>query len=43
MLKDNLSQFWLQIQENLFPWLQEEIGVLNEINNNSSVYWKYCR
>jgi len=30
MLRDNLSQVWLQIQENLFPWLQEEIGALNE-------------
>jgi transposase len=30
MLRDNLSQIWLQIQENLFPWLAEEIGELNE-------------
>ena len=30
MLRDNLSQIWLQIQDNLFPWLSEEIGALNE-------------
>jgi len=30
MLRDNLSQIWFQIQENLFPWLNEEIGQLNE-------------
>ncbi len=30
MLRDNLSQIWLQIQGNLFPWISEEIGILNE-------------
>jgi len=30
MLRDNLSQIWLQIQGNLFPWIAEEIGILNE-------------
>jgi len=30
MLRENISQVWLQIQGNLFPWLSEEIGELNE-------------
>jgi len=30
MLRDNLSQVWLQIQENLFPWLEEGLGELSE-------------
>jgi len=29
-LKDTLSQYWLTIQGNLFPWLKEELGELTE-------------
>ena len=29
-LRDTLSQYWLGIQSNLFPWLSEELGVLTE-------------
>jgi hypothetical protein len=27
-LKETLSQYWLKIQSNLFPWLKEELGEL---------------
>jgi len=27
-LKETLSNYWLTIQSNLFPWLQEEVGEL---------------
>jgi hypothetical protein len=27
-LKETLSQYWLAIQGNLFPWLKEELGFL---------------
>ena len=30
MLRDTLAQKWEQIQGSLFPWLVEEIGELNE-------------
>jgi len=29
-LKDTLSQYWLTIQSNLFPWLKEELGEATE-------------
>ena len=29
-LKETLSQYWHHIQGNLFPWLQEELGLLNK-------------
>lgn len=29
-LKETLSNYWLTIQSNLFPWLQEEVGDLTE-------------
>lgn len=29
-LKEKLSQYWHNIQGNLFPWLQEELGPLSE-------------
>lgn len=29
-LLENLSQYWRNIQRNLFPWLEEEIGELTE-------------
>jgi hypothetical protein len=29
-LKDTLSQYWLTIQNNLFPWLKEELGDATE-------------
>ena len=29
-LRDSLSMYWLTIQENLFPWLEEELGPLTE-------------
>ena len=28
-LPDNLSKYWLTIQRNLFPWLEEELGQLS--------------
>lgn len=27
-LRDTLSQYWLNIQSSLFPWLTEELGPL---------------
>ena len=30
MLRDTLAQKWEQIQGSLFPWLTEEIGEINE-------------
>lgn len=30
MLRDTLAQKWEQIQGSLFPWLVEEIGEINE-------------
>lgn len=30
-LRDRLSQYWLNIQGSLFPWLQEELGELTEL------------
>ena len=29
-LRDQLSQYWQNIQGNLFPWLREELGELTE-------------
>lgn len=29
-LKDSLSQYWLNIQGSLFPWLKEELGELSD-------------
>ena len=29
-LRDSLAQYWLNIQESLFPWLTEELGELSE-------------
>ena len=29
-LRDSLSMYWLTIQGNLFPWLEEELGPLTE-------------
>jgi hypothetical protein len=29
-LRETLSQYWLDIQSNLFPWLPEELGALTE-------------
>ena len=29
-LRDTLSMYWLTIQGNLFPWLEEELGPLTE-------------
>jgi Transposase DDE domain/Transposase domain (DUF772) len=29
-LIENLSHYWLKIQKNLFPWLEEELGELTE-------------
>ncbi len=29
-LKETLSNYWLTIQSNLFPWLQEEVGELTQ-------------
>ena len=29
-LRDTLSMHWLSVQENLFPWLEEELGPLTE-------------
>ncbi len=29
-LRDTLSMYWLTIQGNLFPWLEEEIGSLTK-------------
>ena len=29
-LIDSLSMYWLNIQGNLFPWLEEELGPLTE-------------
>lgn len=29
LLLDNLSKYWLTIQSNLFPWLEEELGELS--------------
>ena len=29
-LRDSLAQYWLNIQESLFPWLKEELGELTE-------------
>ncbi len=29
-LRETLSQYWLNIQESLFPWLREELGELTE-------------
>jgi hypothetical protein len=29
-LRETLSQYWLTIQSNLFPWLSEELGPLTE-------------
>ena len=29
-LRESLSQCWLTIQSNLFPWLAEELGPLTE-------------
>jgi hypothetical protein len=29
-LKETLSNYWLTIQGNLFPWLKEEVGDLTE-------------
>jgi hypothetical protein len=29
-LRESLSQYWLNIQASLFPWLQEELGELTE-------------
>ena len=29
-LKETLSQYWHNIQQNLFPWLAEELGPLSE-------------
>jgi hypothetical protein len=30
LLRDSLSMYWLSIQGNLFPWLEEELGPLTE-------------
>lgn len=30
LIGGTLSQFWLSIQEKLFPWLEEELGELNQ-------------
>ena len=30
-LRDTLSQYWLNIQGSLFPWLKEELGELTEL------------
>ena len=29
-LRESLSQYWLNIQGSLFPWLKEELGELTE-------------
>jgi hypothetical protein len=29
LLLDNLSKYWMTIQSNLFPWLEEELGQLS--------------
>jgi hypothetical protein len=29
-LRESLAQYWLAIQESLFPWLKEELGELTE-------------
>jgi hypothetical protein len=29
-LRETLSQYWLDIQGSLFPWLKEELGELTE-------------
>ncbi len=29
-LRDTLSQYWLNIQGSLFPWIKEELGKLTE-------------
>ena len=36
-LRETLSQYWLDIQGSLFPWLKEELG---ELTNLRAVYDK---
>jgi hypothetical protein len=33
-LRERLSQYWLNIQGSLFPWLKEELGELTEKPQN---------
>jgi hypothetical protein len=42
-LKKNLSQYWHCIQSNLLPWLQEELGTLNDKHRQIVCTLELCR